>query len=72
MTSDRSTSFSRAAAHDLTARFGEGHWSRVRSLEMQPKYARNGVLLVDMNGVPLAYFERTRVDVDNSPGARGA
>jgi len=28
-----------AAAHDLTARFGEGHWSGVRSLDALQKYA---------------------------------
>jgi GNAT superfamily N-acetyltransferase len=35
-----------AAARDLTARFGQGHWSKVRSIETLRKYASNGTLYV--------------------------
>jgi GNAT superfamily N-acetyltransferase len=34
------------AANDLTTRFGEGHWSGVRSVETLRKYAGEGVLYV--------------------------
>lgn len=35
-----------AAASDLTARFGEGHWSGVKSIETLRKYLDEGVLYV--------------------------
>jgi GNAT superfamily N-acetyltransferase len=38
-----------AAAHDLSTRFGEGHWSGVRSIETLRKYLDEGVLYVVEN-----------------------
>lgn len=35
-----------AAAADLTARFGQGHWSHVRGIETLRKHAGNGTLYV--------------------------
>jgi GNAT superfamily N-acetyltransferase len=35
-----------AAAADLTARFGQGHWSTVRTIETLQKYVNDGVLYV--------------------------
>jgi GNAT superfamily N-acetyltransferase len=41
-----------AAASDLTARFGEGHWSHVRAVETLRKYVEQGTLyLIETDAV---------------------
>lgn len=40
-----------AAAADLTRRFGEGHWSHVRSIDTLRKYALDGTLYLAESGI---------------------
>ncbi len=49
-----------AAAHRLTARFGHGHWSTVRTLRTLRKYAGDGDLyLVDVDGATVGTLKLT-------------
>ncbi len=49
-----------AAASDLTTRFGQGHWSTVRTTETLQKYAGDGVLhIVEADGVPIGTLRLT-------------
>ncbi|HUK59505.1 MAG TPA: GNAT family N-acetyltransferase [Stellaceae bacterium] len=49
-----------AAAHALTARYGHGHWSTVRTLRTLRKYAGDRVLyLVDLDDVPVGTLKLT-------------
>jgi GNAT superfamily N-acetyltransferase len=49
-----------AAAADLTARFGEGHWSHVRSVATLRKHALNGTLyLADAGLEPVGVLRLT-------------
>ena len=49
-----------AAADDLTARFGEGHWSGVRTIETLQKYAGSGTLyLIEADAVAVGTLRLT-------------
>jgi GNAT superfamily N-acetyltransferase len=49
-----------AAAADLTACFGDGHWSTVRAIETLRKYADNGDLcLVEANSIAVGTLRLT-------------
>jgi GNAT superfamily N-acetyltransferase len=49
-----------AAAADLTTRFGEGHWSHVRSIETLRQYALNGTLyLTEAGAEPVGVLRLT-------------
>jgi GNAT superfamily N-acetyltransferase len=49
-----------AAAYALTARWGHGHWSAVRTLPTLRRYSRDGVLyLVDDDGEPVGTLKLT-------------
>jgi GNAT superfamily N-acetyltransferase len=49
-----------AAAADLTARFGDGHWSTVRAIETLQKYADNGDLyVVEANSISVGTLRLT-------------
>lgn len=54
-----------AAAADLTARFGPGHWSHVRGIDTLRQYARSGSLhVVGTAGSPVGVLRLT----DRKPG----
>jgi GNAT superfamily N-acetyltransferase len=49
-----------AAASELTARFGDGHWSRVRAFETLEKYGERGTLyVIEATGVAIGTLRLT-------------